>query len=74
MFTVEMDEDKTVIVTLDNEDIHDEVWVYIYDDIVYIRQYNEESEELELVSMSTTQFYSIMKAMKKGSGIYTIYD
>lgn len=74
MFTVEMDDEKTVIVALDNEGIHDDVWVYIYDDMVYIRQYNEDSEELELISMSPTQFYSIMKAMKKGNGTYTIYD
>lgn len=74
MFTVEMDDEKTVIVALDNEGMHDDAWVYIYDDVVYIRQYNEESEELELVSMSAVQFYSIMKAMKKGSGVYSIYD
>lgn len=74
MFTVEMDDEKTVIVALDNEGIYGDTWVYIYDDVVYIRQYDEDSKEMELITMSTEQFYSIMKAMKKGNGVYTIYD
>lgn len=74
MFTVEMDDEKTVIVALDNEGIYGDAWVYIYDDVVYIRQYDEDSKEMELITMSTEQFYSIMKAMKKGNGVYTIYD
>ena len=74
MFTVEMDDEKTVIVALDNEGIYGDAWVHIYDDVVYIRQYDEDSKEMELITMSTEQFYSIMKAMKKGNGVYTIYD
>lgn len=74
MFTVEMDDEKTVIVVLDDEGVHDEMWVYIYDDIVYIRQMNEDTNKVELVTLSPQQFYALMKAMKKGNGVYNIYD
>jgi hypothetical protein len=74
MFTVEMDEEKTVIVVLDNEGNHPESWIYIYDDVVYIRQYDEDIEEVNIITLSPEQFYGLMKAMKKNPGVYNIRD
>jgi hypothetical protein len=56
MFTVEMEHDATVITTMDQRDEFEDVECIIGDDnIVYLRQWNETSENHDLLYLSFQQ-------------------
>ena len=52
MFTVEMDHDEIEITVLDDRDGFEDVKVFSYDDIVYIRQFNEQYNKWDLIQMT----------------------
>lgn len=72
MFTVEMDHDEIVITTLDTTDNYEDVTVRLYDDEVYISQWNEDHQYFDSVIMTSEMYYSIMQAWTKSEGAYKI--
>jgi hypothetical protein len=72
MFTIEIDWDETAITILDPEGKKEDLQVYMYDDVVYIRQWMEEIERFLVIEASPHQFYSLMNAMKLPEGAYTM--
>ena len=70
MFTVEMDFDEIEITVLDDGDRHEDVKVFSYDEIVYIRQWNDKRNQYDLVSMSPEMYVELMTAYHKPSGAY----
>lgn len=73
MFTVEMDDDGgqcSTIVTLDDTGTHPDVEVNIYDDVVFIQQYDPEHELTSIITLTPDQWLEICEGMKLPSGAY----
>ena len=66
MFTVEMDHDEIEITVLDDKDGFEDV----KDDIVYIRQFNEQYNKWDLIQMTPEMYVELMTAYHKPSGAY----
>ena len=71
MFTIENDMDETVITIL-NELGGEDVSVLMYDDLVYIRQWNEKRQFFDVITMTSTMYYKLMKAWTLPEGTYTL--
>lgn len=71
MFTTEMDHDEISITVLDDAGNYEDVNYLIYDDIVYIRQWDEELQRHNLIAMSPCMFSEFLSAMKTSEGAYT---
>lgn len=70
MFTVEMDLDEIEITVLDDTGRHEDVKVFSYDDIVYIRQFNETKNKWDLISMTPSMYFELMEAWRSSEGSY----
>lgn len=70
MFTIEMDHDETTVTILDENDGYEDVQFLIFDDIVYIRQWNEELDLFETIVMSPDMFDEFRKALDLPEGAY----
>ena len=55
-----MDFDEIEITVLDDTGTYEDIKVFSYDDIVYIRQYNEETDRHTLISMSPEMYVELM--------------
>lgn len=71
MFTTEMDHDEISITVLDDAGNYEDVNYLIYDDIVYIRQWDEDTQRYNLIAMSPPMFSEFLSAMKTPEGTYT---
>ena len=71
MFTIENDMDETLITIL-NDLGGEDVSVLIYDDLVYIRQWNEKIQFFDVITMTSTMYYKLMKAWTLPEGTYTL--
>ena len=71
MFTIENDMDETLITIL-NDLGGEDVSVLIYDDLVYIRQWNEKIQFFDVITMTATMYYKLMKAWTLPEGTYTL--
>ena len=70
MFTIEMDWDETALTILDSTGSHEDVQFLIYDDIVYIRQWDQGGNCFSLIEMSPEQFNEMNAAMHLPEGAY----
>ena len=70
MFTIEMDWDETALTILDSTGNHEDVQFLIYDDIVYIRQWDQDGGGYSLIEMSPEQFNEMTAAMHLPEGAY----
>jgi|TARA_R110000744_G_scaffold25597_4_gene63411 hypothetical protein len=73
MYTVEFEPDASIITTLDQQELHEDVEVVITDDaVVYIRQYDEQFDRHDLIYMSHQQFMDIIAAYNSKEGAYYV--
>jgi hypothetical protein len=72
VFTNEFDFDETIITVLDDNAVHEDIQLYLDDNEVYIRQWNERKQVYDLIVMSPKMFLEIMEAMKRPEGSYII--
>ena len=70
MFTVEMDHDETIVTVLDDVGIRGDVSFFFYDDMVYIRQFDEKKKKYEIILMSPEMWDEFMTAWKSPEGAY----
>lgn len=70
MFTTEFDYDEILITLLDDDDNYEDISVYIYDELIYIRQWNELIDNYTEIAMSPQMFEELMQAMKLPEGAY----
>ena len=70
MFTIEFDEDETLITILDKTDELEDVSVLMYDDYCHIRQWNEKEQMFDIVTLSSEMYLELMKAWKLPEGAY----
>ena len=76
MFTVELEEDHSRIVALDEKSEHEDVEMYLEEDsTVYIRQYCEELKEFQLLIMSYQQLTDLFASLQSPEGMHeTVVD
>lgn len=73
MYTVEFDLAGTTITTLDEQDAYDDVEVCISEDnTVFIRQYTQDVEAINVIHMSYGQLMDIVAAMNSSEGAYRL--
>jgi hypothetical protein len=73
MFTVEMDTDKgesCTIISLDQRGEHDDIEVMLFDDVVYLRQTDQNAEYCSLIAISPQQMFDIKTALDLPIGAY----
>ena len=64
MFTNEIEWDETVTTVMDDTGAEEDVVLFIDDHGVFIRQYNEQLDKYDLVTMSHKMFNELIEAMK----------
>jgi len=70
MFTVEHESDATVIVTLDEKDKFQDVELIVGAGSVYIRQFDKDMDQYEMIYCSFQQLVDIMAALNSSEGMY----
>lgn len=72
MFTIEMEDDETLITMLGNGDHIEDVSISLGDEYVFIRQWNDDIDSLDEVIMTSEMYYSLMQAWSLPEGSYTL--
>ena len=72
IFTNEIDFDESKVTILDDEGFYDDVQIYLYDDIVIIRQWDEEIENFKDIGMSPEMFEELQKALNSPVGAFVM--
>jgi len=72
MFTVEMDFDEIEITVMDDTDEHEDVKVHIFDDIVYIRQFDNDATIPETIAMSPDMWDQLILAINSPEGAFQV--
>lgn len=70
MFSVEHDFDNTTVTVLDDGGEQEDVAVILFDDIVYIRQYVEDTDLASVVTMTPKMFAEMIEAYNRGEGSF----
>lgn len=71
MFTVEFEDEDTIITSLDDTGEHEDTEVILdRDGTVWIRQFFEEFNAYHVITMSRHQFEDILSAWNKTEGAY----
>lgn len=71
MFTIEMELDEVAITVLDDSGQYEDMQVFMYDDIVYIKQWDEETTRHRTIAVTPQMFKELTLAMNKPEGAYT---
>jgi hypothetical protein len=73
MYTVEFESDASIITTLDDKDRFNDVEMVLADDgSVYLRQFDEELAEYQMLYMSYQQFLDLIAAHQSPEGAYRL--
>lgn len=70
MFTNEIEWDETVTTVMDDTGREEDVVLFIDDHGVFIRQYNEQLDKYDLVTLSHKMFSEMLEAMKQKEGFF----
>lgn len=73
MFTVEMDADRgqaVLITSLDEENTYEDVSLLVYEDEVYIQQYDDDYDTNNIIIMSIDQWSDLIDSLDLPSGAY----
>ena len=70
MFTNEFEFDETIITVLDDGGTYEDVQLYLDENEVYVRQWNERRGCYDLLVMSPKMLAEILEAMKLPEGAY----
>jgi len=71
MFTVELEEDHSRIVSMDEKAEHEDIEMYLEEDrTVYVRQYCEELKEFQLLIMSYQQLTDLFASLQSPEGMH----
>ena len=70
MYTVEMDFDEIEITVLDDGGRFEDVKVFSYDDVIYIRHFNDKKNKWDLIQMTPEMYAELMTAWHSPEGSY----
>lgn len=73
MFTVEFERDASVVTSIDENDKYDDVEMILAEDgTVFLRQYEDDMEQYQLICMSYQQLLDIVSSLNKTEGMFQI--
>jgi len=71
MFTVEFDHDDVEITVVDDSGHYEDLKVDAFDDIVYVRQWNEELDRFNTIAVSPRMWEELIAAISSPEGAFT---
>ena len=72
IYTVEFDMDEVGIHIVDEEANHEDLIVNAFDDIVFIRQWNEEFNRFDVIDISPSQWEELISAIDSPEGAFIL--
>jgi hypothetical protein len=72
MFTIEMDWDETALTILDDTGRVEDVQVFMYEDVVYIRQWVEKENRFQIIQMTPLMLEEFRRSFKYPEGAYLV--
>jgi hypothetical protein len=72
LFTIEMDWDETAITILDRTGEQEDLEVIMYDDVCYIRQWDEDIQRHHLIVVSPEMMLALHRAFNLPQGAYLL--
>jgi len=70
MYSVEFDHDEVCITIMDDHGIHGDLIVNSFDDLVYIRQYDPETDTDFIIEISPEQWEELIAAIYSKEGFF----
>ena len=70
MFSVEMDFDEIKIVVVDESDYYEDLELFIYDDVVMFRQWDEHTQNYIEIGLSVDMFNELTHSLKSEEGVF----
>lgn len=70
MFTVEMELDEVAITILDDSGKYEDLQIFVYDDVVYFKQWNNKSKSYTVITITPQVFEELIKSLNKPIGAY----
>ena len=70
MFTNEIEWDETITTVVCDRDRYEDVALFIDENEVYMRQWNETRDQWDLIVMSPEMFAEMLTALRKPEGCY----
>lgn len=74
MFTNEIEFDETITTVMDDTGNYEDVAVFIDENAVYIKQWNEDREEYDLIEMTNNMFNELLLALDQGEGFFKVEE
>lgn len=73
MFTNEFEFDATITTVMDETAEHEDVQLIISEDVVYIRQFNDEKRQTtyDLIAMTPKMFKDMVTALNQTEGVFS---
>jgi hypothetical protein len=72
MFTIEMEDDESLITILDTTGELEDVSVLLYDDYCHIRQWDEKNQMFDVITLKAEMYLQLMEAWKLPVGAYSL--
>ena len=70
MFSVEFDHDEICITVMDDSGNHSDLIVNSFDDLVYIRQFDEETNTDNIIEISPEMWEELITSIHSQEGFY----
>ncbi len=70
MITVEFEDDETLITIMDQQGKHEDISALLYDDVCYIRQWNEQRQYFDVIQFSPQMYLQLMQSFKLPQGAF----
>ena len=70
MFTVEYEDESSIVTVLDDHGGVDDIQIIIDEDYVWFRQINEENDNIDLVCLTIGMFEEFLEALDQTEGSY----
>jgi hypothetical protein len=72
MFTIEFEDDETLITVMDNTGELEDVSALLYDDYCHFRQWNEKRQRFDVITLKPEMYLKLMKAWNLEEGTYDL--
>lgn len=72
MFTIEFEDDETLITVMDNSGELEDVAALLYDDYCHFRQWNEKRQRFDVITLKPEMYLKLMKAWNLEEGTYDL--
>jgi hypothetical protein len=72
MYTVEMDHDEIEIYVIDERNNHEELVINAYDDIVFLRQWDEDKKCHDVITLSPDMWEELIMALHSPEGSFKV--